>query len=108
MRLPALVLACALLLAGGGPNARAQDGNVQRGLTLAQDLCTTCHAIHRGAALSPNVQAPTFEMIASVPGMTALALGVALRTSHREMPNIILEDRQRADIVAYILSLRPN
>ena len=69
---------------------------------MAQQQCATCHAIGRGSAASPNAKAPAFRTIATVPGMTALALGVALRTPHREMPNIILEDRQRDDVVAYI------
>jgi mono/diheme cytochrome c family protein len=86
--------------------AHAQEGDSREGLAVAQHLCASCHAIHRGAAASPNSKAPTFEVIAAVPGMTALALGVALRTSHREMPNIILDADQRANVIAYILSLR--
>jgi mono/diheme cytochrome c family protein len=86
--------------------AHAQEGDSREGLVVAQQLCATCHAIRRGAAASPNSKAPTFETIAAVPGMTALALSVALRTSHKEMPNIILDAEQRANIVAYILSLR--
>ena len=38
--------------------------------------------------------------------MTAIALGVALRTSHNEMPNIILDREQREDLIAYILGLQ--
>jgi mono/diheme cytochrome c family protein len=106
------LLSLATLLAGAGaaalPPARAQDGDVQQGHALAQQQCAACHAIGRGSAASPNAKAPAFRTIAAVPGMTALALGVALRTPHREMPNIILEDRQRDDVVAYILSLRAN
>jgi cytochrome c len=86
--------------------AHAQEGDIRKGLAAARDLCASCHAIQRGARTSPNSKAPTFDTIAAVPGMTALALGVALRTSHNEMPNIILDREQREDLIAYILSLQ--
>jgi hypothetical protein len=40
--------------------------------------------------------------------MTAIALTVALQTSHATMPNIILSPDDRRDVIAYILSLRPK
>jgi hypothetical protein len=40
--------------------------------------------------------------------MSEVALNVALVTSHRAMPNLVLNARERADIVAYILRLRAN
>ena len=42
---------------------------------------------HRNSYFS-NLAAPTFDDIANVPGMTSRALIVALRTSHRSMPNL--------------------
>jgi hypothetical protein len=38
--------------------------------------------------------------------MTGLALQSMLQTSHREMPNLILQTGERADLIAYILSLK--
>jgi hypothetical protein len=38
--------------------------------------------------------------------MTAIALSAALNTSHRSMPNIMLEADEQADIIAYILGLK--
>jgi mono/diheme cytochrome c family protein len=87
--------------------ARAQEGDIRKGLAVAKDLCASCHAIYPGA-VSPNFKAPTFAIIAAVPGMTPLALSVTLRTSHKEMPNIILDAEQRENVIAYILSLRAN
>ena len=55
---------------------------------------------------SPNANAPRFQAIASIPGMTATALSAALNTSHRAMPNIMLPADEQADIIAYILSLK--
>ena len=41
-----------------------------------------------------------------MPSTTAQALGVFLKTSHPTMPNIMLSDNERDDVIAYILSLR--
>lgn len=38
--------------------------------------------------------------------MSAMALNVALLTPHHAMPNIMLDPQERADIIAYILSLK--
>jgi hypothetical protein len=38
--------------------------------------------------------------------MTALALNVFLRTPHRSMPNLVISDGDRDNVIAYILSLR--
>ena len=47
-----------------------------------------------------------FAEIAKVPSTTALSLKVFLRTSHRNMPNFILQPDEADDIVAYIMSLK--
>ena len=53
-----------------------------------------------------GLMALAFTVIADVRGMSAMALHVALQTSHRSMPNIVLDPQERADVVAYILSLK--
>src|SRR6516164_5557612 len=77
-----------------------------RGFVLAQRLCAECHAIQKQYSRSPNANAPHFQAVASIPGMTATALSAALNTSHRAMPNIMLPADEQADIIAYILSLK--
>jgi mono/diheme cytochrome c family protein len=79
-------------------------GDSQKGLALAQQVCSECHAIRRGR--SPNSQAPTFLELATAPGMTTAALSVALTTPHAGMPMFQLTAEQREDVIAYILSLR--
>ena len=104
MRYVWLGMMIALLATGCG---EAQEmGQPGRGLALARRLCAECHAVQKEQAHSPDENAPRFQVVASVPGMTAIALSAALNTSHRSMPNIILEGDERADIVAYILSLK--
>jgi cytochrome c len=100
-----LLAAIALpILAGNG--AAQEIGRPGEGLASAQRLCAQCHAVRKGQPRSPNRAAPSFEAIASTPGMTAIALSAALNTSHQSMPNIMLEPEERANIIAYILSLK--
>ena len=40
--------------------------------------------------------------------MSGIALNVALLSPHRAMPNIILDSQERADVIAYILSLKTD
>jgi mono/diheme cytochrome c family protein len=105
----ALILLLTLIAITGMTTAttRAQEvGNVQRGLKLAQQVCAQCHSVVKGAGVSPNADAPSFQAIASTPGITSTALAVALRTSHATMPNLVVERDQADDIIAYILSLK--
>lgn len=101
--LPAIAIA---LAASVGSGAAQQVGAPRAGLELAQRLCAQCHAVTKDEGRSPNANAPRFETIAAVPGMTATALSATLNTSHRTMPNIILDAEQQANIIAYILSLK--
>jgi mono/diheme cytochrome c family protein len=84
----------------------AQVGNRENGLALAQQVCSECHAIRAGQARSPNSRSPTFSELATTPGMTPIALMVALTTPHAGMPMFMLTAEQREDIIAYILGLR--
>ena len=81
-------------------------GDPQKGLALAQQICSECHAIRRGRVRSPNSTAPTFLDLSTAPGMTVAALSVALTTPHAGMPMFRFTAGQREDVIAYILSLR--
>ena len=94
------------IIAAGG--ARAQDeGDARRGQAFAQKVCAVCHALRKGQVESPHPDAPTFPVIAQVPGLTALALTVSLQGAHRAMPDLVLDTQERQDVIAFILSLRP-
>jgi mono/diheme cytochrome c family protein len=100
-------ISLAIGLAMAAVQAEAQEiGRPGRGLDLALQLCGQCHAVRADQGRSPNGQSPRFQDIASVPGMTAIALSAALNTSHRSMPNIMLTADEQANIIAYILSLK--
>jgi mono/diheme cytochrome c family protein len=99
-------LSVALTLAATVGDANAQAvGDPKAGLAVAQEVCSECHATVAGQDRSLNAKAPTFDKLAATPGMTRTALLVALTTPHAGMPMFMLTDKQRDDIIAYILSL---
>ena len=83
-----------------------EAGDPQAGLRLAREVCASCHAVLKGELSSPRREAPPFERIAQVPGMTTTALTVALRTSHETMPNIMLEPKDLRDVTSHVTSLQ--
>jgi mono/diheme cytochrome c family protein len=107
--LPAVAMMAGALMLSVLPvatTAAQEIGSRTRGLEVARQLCSECHAIENNDARSPNADAPPFALIAMVPGMTPLALTAALNTSHRSMPNILLPPEEQANLIAYILSLK--
>jgi mono/diheme cytochrome c family protein len=107
----AMKLVRALALMAGSTVAGAQDwGDARQGLEYAQKMCAECHAVSEWQARSPVPDAPPFKAIANTPGMTGTALVVWFRTSHpllpKTMPNLVIEDDDLDNVIAYILSLR--
>jgi mono/diheme cytochrome c family protein len=100
-----MTLVSTMAVLNGSAEAQADSDSVRAGRQLAQTQCAQCHGVDRGGH-SANPAAPVFEDIANVPGMTATALTVALRTSHQSMPNLIIQGRDAENIVAYVLSLK--
>ena len=47
-----------------------------------------------------------FAVVANTPGMTERAIVVWLQTSHPTMPNFMIPEEARDDLVAYIMSLK--
>ncbi len=90
----------------GGEGWTQDASRSEAGLVLARRICSECHTVDKSLVSSQNSAAPRFETIANVPGMTAIALSVALQRSHQTMPNIILNTDERRDIVSYIMSLQ--
>jgi mono/diheme cytochrome c family protein len=80
------------------------DGDAVVGRQLAESWCGGCHQID--AHKPGTFPGPNFTDVANLPSTTPLALKVFLRTSHKNMPNILLSDRQVEDLVAYILGLK--
>jgi hypothetical protein len=101
-----LALTLAAVLAATPYNANAQDGDVAAGHSFAREVCETCLVVQPQEAPRRILIGPAFRDIANTPGMTATALRVFLETWHPKMPNLILAPEEKADVIAYILSLR--
>jgi mono/diheme cytochrome c family protein len=100
-----ILFASSTFIAAAFPAIAADADDMRHGRELAQQICADCHAVRPAEVQSPNRNAPSFEDIAGVSGISPIALKVALRSSHREMPNLILNDNELDRIIAYILSL---
>ena len=92
----------AVLLAAFASQVEAQEGDVAAGAAYAKQVCADCHAVLPNEQISPLAQAPTFQKVANLPGMTEMALSVWLQSSHPTMPNIILKPDDLRNVVAYI------
>jgi len=89
-----------------GPSLSQELGDAKRGEDLAKSVCAECHAVEKGQGRSRNGQAPPFQTLARTRGMTPMAITVALRSSHKEMPNLVLKNEQVDNIIAYLATLR--
>ncbi|WP_146006656.1 c-type cytochrome [Bradyrhizobium forestalis] len=85
--------------------AGASSRTIAEGHRLAQAWCQSCHAVEPHMAGFFD-EAPSFQAIADRHGTTALSLKVFWRTSHQNMPNLVISPEQAEALSAYILSLR--
>jgi mono/diheme cytochrome c family protein len=106
MRAARLILAATFAAIAAQPLYAQEPSDRQKGRLLAREVCAECHAVGRQSQRSPNPRSPSFAAVAATPGMTEAALNFILHTSHRDMPNIILNAQQTSEITAYILSLK--
>ncbi len=106
-RTAALALSVSLLVTTAVPASAQETGDASRGLVYTRAHCAQCHAIDgRQKDQPPVLGIATFEEIANAPGMTARALAVWFQSPHPRMPNLVLERKDRDDVIAYITSLR--
>jgi mono/diheme cytochrome c family protein len=105
MRASRLVVSVALLFPLS-VNAE-ESGDPRAGLAFARKNCAECHAVTGSEDKSPNPNAPTFTSVAKTSGMTGRALAVWLQTSHPTMPNFMIAQEDRDNVIAYIMSLQP-
>jgi mono/diheme cytochrome c family protein len=80
-------------------------GDAKHGSVLVLSTCSACHGVRKGER-SANPLAPSFTTIAQVKDLSEKAISVALQSPPHAMPKIKLDPQQRADVVAYILSLK--
>ena len=103
----AKLLLAACLSSPFSTSVRAQTaGDPGRGMEFALTTCASCHGVRSTDRSSPRPNTVTFKQVANAPGMTGIAINVFLQTPHQSMPNLIIEERDRADVITYIVSLK--
>ncbi|WP_026606895.1 c-type cytochrome [Methylocapsa acidiphila] len=105
-----LVLSAALVLSSSiaavaPSSAQETPGDAAAGRRIAEAWCAACHRIDAKDD-RPLTEAPSFAEVAQLPSTTGLALNVFLHSSHENMPNFQLTQRESEDVIAYILSLK--
>ena len=93
------------LIAAASANAQQLAGDVAAGRRLAETVCSVCHRIDNRSGPREG-SGPSFADIARMPSTTPLAIGVFLQSSHKNMPNLILNQTEIDDVRSFILSLR--
>jgi len=96
----------AILLGTFPALAQALPGDRYAGRTLARDVCAECHFVEKEDLGDSWAEAPAFQDVADDPAITAISLRVFLRSSHQNMPNLMLSETETDDIIAFILSLK--
>lgn len=91
-----------------GAASRADDGpgDVVAGRALVVKECRECHSVSAEQRATRLDVAPGFDEIAAKPQTTAISLRAFLQQSHPTMPNLMLTDAERDNVIAFILSLQ--
>lgn len=88
-------------------HAASPTGGPPNGERIAQSVCVECHAVGGDETKpSTNPKAPRFIDVAAMPSTTELSLKVFLRSSHKDMPNLMLDEQEADAVSKYILALR--
>lgn len=102
-------LLVSLLVVFAAPTVQAQPApSPTNGRALAAQLCAGCHLIGPDARGPVPDGIPSFMAIAARPESDEKRIQAALISApHPLMPSPPLDNRQMADVAAYVLTLRP-
>jgi mono/diheme cytochrome c family protein len=88
------------------PAARAQSA--AKGLTIVEKWCAECHRVkaEQRAVARASMGAPDFADIAARPEVNGAYLARFMEVQHLPMTTFRLYSDEKADVVAYMLSLK--
>ncbi len=98
-----LVASCMFMATASTPSFAA---DADKGKSIAQRWCVSCHLVEQKQKSAPNDQAPPFASIARAPDFDANKLALLLLKPHPNMPKLALSRAEVADLAAYILTLK--
>ena len=108
----AVLLALALAACTPGAQSPAPEAarveSAAKGLTIAETWCADCHRVkaEQRAVARPDMRAPEFAAIAARPEVNSGYLTRFMEVQHLPMSTFRLYSDEKADVVAYILSLK--
>jgi mono/diheme cytochrome c family protein len=98
--------------------SQSQDNAIRAGRTIAVTTCISCHVVSSDQSIKPVLGPgiPSFAEIANRPDTTAESLSAAMKVARWHDPAMTatllpmsrISDRERAQVAAYILSLRTS
>ena len=98
-----IALSCASAAIGNA--AGTQFGDAARGAAVAERWCVNCHVVSKTQTSAPKDAVPSFIAIADREALSKSELDRILSAPHGPMPTDALSRQDRADVIAYILSL---
>ncbi len=98
-----IALSCAS--AAIGHAAGKEFGDATRGTAVAERWCVNCHVVSDTQTSAPKDAVPSFAAIADREALSESELDRILSAPHGPMPTDALSRQDRADVIAYILSL---
>jgi len=108
-RIAALAFAVTVTVLSAGHVAAAPlpgQPDPQSGHALADKLCTNCHLVGSAQQEHAVADVPSFREIANQPGQTTGGIIAHIVLPKHPMPQIPLTQNERADLAAYVMSLR--
>lgn len=97
---------CGPVLAANGQEA-VQDPLVEKGRTLAEHMCATCHLNPGQGEKTASSSIPGFAAVAKRQGQSIAGIVAWLASVPPMMPNHHLSGDEMTAIAAYILTLAP-
>jgi mono/diheme cytochrome c family protein len=102
-----VVMGSVMLTGCASTPAPAYTGNPAEGRVVAQDFCSSCHAIGQLDASSDKMAPPFREILAHYPAeQLATDLRNARSISYLHMPRFFFDEQHPDDLVAYLKTLK--
>jgi len=88
----------------------AAQASAARGLALAEKWCADCHRIgaDQREVRRPEMRAPDFAAVVARAEVDAAYLARFMEVQHLPMTVYRLASEEKADVVAYLVSLKPG
>jgi mono/diheme cytochrome c family protein len=102
------MLVCTTLAVPAQEPPLPAEPSAEKGLALAQRLCSSCHLVEGGQTTAMPAGIPSLRGIANLAGQTGQRISNVLIQPHAPMPDLRLTNEEIQHILAYLETLRTN